>query len=92
MIVPPGTVTGPGSRGSPTNHQDQATIANLPGHKTAKACCMGRSVIVMAEATLAEGGLARRRWVLLWVIQPGTPSPARGAAQVQAQAGPGVPA
>ena len=27
-----------------------------------------RSVIVMAEAAVAGGGLDRRRWVLLWVI------------------------
>ena len=27
-----------------------------------------RGVIVMAEATVAGGGLDRRRWVLLWVI------------------------
>ena len=36
--APPGTVAGPDSRGQPANHRDQATIANLPGHKTAKAC------------------------------------------------------
>jgi MFS family permease len=29
---------------------------------------MERSVIVMAEATVAGGGLDRRRWLLLWVI------------------------
>jgi hypothetical protein len=32
----PGTVTGPGSRGSPANHLDQTTAAYPPGHKTVK--------------------------------------------------------
>ena len=30
-------VTGPGSRGQPANHLDQATAAHPPGYKTAKA-------------------------------------------------------
>jgi hypothetical protein len=36
IVVPPDTVTRPGSRGRPANHRDQATIAHQAGHKTAK--------------------------------------------------------
>jgi len=82
MVVPPDTVTGQDLGGRPANRLDQATIAHPPGHKTAKAISASnadaeskegvlareRSVIVMAEATVAGGGLDRRRWVLLWVI------------------------
>src|SRR5713226_3933660 len=36
MVIPPNTVTGPGSRSRSVNHLDQVTIAHQPGHKTAK--------------------------------------------------------
>src|SRR5258708_40283785 len=36
MVVPPNTVTGPGSRSRSVNPLDQVTIAHQPGHKTAK--------------------------------------------------------
>jgi hypothetical protein len=44
----PGAVTGPGSRGSPANHLDQATMAHQPGQQTAKA--------ISASAADAESG------------------------------------
>jgi hypothetical protein len=43
--------TGPGAR--PANHLDQATIAHLPGHKTAKA--------IWASSTGAESRQARQQ-------------------------------
>src|SRR5258708_20706214 len=36
MVVPPNTVTGPGSRSRSVNPLDLVTIAHQPGHKTAK--------------------------------------------------------
>src|SRR5262249_40637141 len=76
------TVTGPGSGGRLANHLDQVTTAHPPGHQTAVAISASstdaepeqgvlareRSVIVMAEATVAGGGLVRRPWVLLWAL------------------------
>ena len=43
-----GTVTGPGSRGSPANHLDQTRTAHQPGQQTAKT--------VSASTADAESG------------------------------------